>query len=560
MDKLTGAIAEAILDLYGVETTPIVTRTDPNHGDFSCNIAMQLAPKIGKKPREIAEEIVASLQNHELLTSAEVAGPGFINLRVKVSELVKYLLNSSLENYGHNDIGSGKTVVCEFPSPNMAKPFSVGHIRSALQGWAMYKLMQAMGYNVITDNHLGDSGTPFGKWVVGFLRYSSDDQLEKAGINELSRIYILITADMKKEAEDDKNEIDNEVQAWLKRLESGDQEAAAYSERFNKISQDHMHQVMQRLQISTEYELGESKFLARGQQMVDELLEKGIAEISDDAVIVRLDEYGIETPIMLRKANGSALYATTDLATVEYRQQTWNPGKVFIHTGQEQAFYFRQLKALAQKSGYKDNIVHLWHGLIDQKNEDGSREKMSSRKGVVLLNDLLDLSEEKAKTNMKDGGDEDIKAVALAAVKFIDFTADRKNGVLFDWDSMFSVHGFSGPAVQYAVVRIKSIINKSNQNNFAPDLSMEWQAEHQLLLQIIEYPELLRNIHDSYEMHKLATYLYELARELNRYYENAPILQADENIKNSRLWLVQIVGQVLESGLDILGIPSPEVM
>lgn len=542
---------------------PVFSRPDEQFGDFATNVALQLAGELGKNPRDIAEQITDKLKSKEGIVDVQVAGPGFVNIRVSSSELAKTLneiVGSSVDSYGSKTIGAGRTVVCEFPSPNMAKPFSVGHIRSALQGWAVHKLMLKMGYTVITDNHLGDSGTPFGKWVVGYLTYSSKEKLEEQGIAELSRVYIKITADLKAEEADNGNEIAKNVQQWLKKLESGDSEALRYSEWFNKISLDHMHQVLGRIKISTEFELGESKFVARGQEIVNELLERGIAKESDNAIIVELDEYGIDTPVMLRKANGAALYATTDLATIEYREKNWNPEKVFIHTGQEQAFYFRQLNALAQKCGYRPVINHLWHGLVDQKNEDGTREKMSSRKGVILLNDLIDKAEEKAREGMSQGGDADVEAVALAAIKFTDFTADRKKGVLFDWDTMFNVHGFSGPAVQYATVRIKSIKKKAGDAPQAYEAAYDWQDEHKLLLKVSEYPDLLLSIHDNYELHRLAAYLYELGRELNRYYENTPILNTSELEKSSRLWLLTIVEHVLEQGLDILGIPTPQEM
>lgn len=562
-DHLSQVLNKVVQDLFDVSVEPVFTRPDEQFGDYATNVALKLAGQLGKNPREVAEQVADKLKDHEAILDVQVAGPGFVNIRVSSSVLAKTLhenVGTALDSYGSSTVGAGKTVICEFPSPNMAKPFSVGHIRSALQGWAVHKLMLKMGYTVITDNHLGDSGTPFGKWVVGYLTYSSEERLNELGISELSRIYIAMTADLKAEEAAGGSEIAEKVQQWLKKLESGDPEAIHYSEWFNRISLDHMHQVLGRIKVSTEFELGESQFVARGQEIVNDLLEKGVAVESEGAIIVELDEFGIDTPIMLRKANGAALYATTDLATIEYREKNWSPDKVFIHTGQEQAFYFRQLNALAQKCGYRPVIEHLWHGLVDQKNDDGTREKMSSRKGVILLNDLIDRAEEKAREGMTQGGDSDVQAVALAAIKFTDFTADRKKGVLFDWDTMFSVHGFSGPAVQYSVVRIKSIKNKAGDAPQGYDATYDWQDEHKLLIKVSEYPDLLLSIHENYELHRLAAYLYELARELNRYYENTPILNASEVEKSSRLWLLSTVEYVLEQGLDILGIPTPQEM
>lgn len=563
MQAISNLIQKIILELFNEQIELDLTQADEQFGDYATNIAMRLSKKVGQNPREIAQKIIEQLKD-ESIEKAEIAGPGFINITLK-SEALATMLNQEIQashngEYGASEIGAGHTVVCEFPSPNMAKPFSVGHIRSALQGWAIYKLMKLHGYNVITDNHLGDSGTPFGKWVVGFQRYSSDEQLNQDGINELARVYISITAEMKEEASAGQSAIADEAQQWLQRLESKDPEAVEFSERFNKISLDHMHQVMNRLNIQTELELGESFYVSRGQEMVDELLEKGIAKNSEDAVIVELDEFGIKTPVMLRKANGTALYATTDLATIEYREKHWSPEKVFIHTGEEQNFYFRQLNALSEKAGFKPVIQHLWHGLVDQKVEGGGREKMSSRKGVVLLQDLLDYAEEEARKHNKDGSDESVKAVALGAIKFADFTADRKNGVLFDWESMFSVQGFSGPAVQYAAVRIKSILDKAGVVDDVDFSVYEWRDEKRLIVKLLHYPVLLRELHDGYEMHKLASYLYDLARSFNRYYEEHRILTTSGPEKSAKLWTITQVRMVLVHGLDILGIPTPEKM
>jgi arginyl-tRNA synthetase len=563
MSDIQDQIRQVVKDLFDVDETIDLTRTDEQFGDYATNIALRLSKRLGQKPPDVAQKIIDKLDN-PAIAKAEIAGPGFINIWINSNFLAQWL-NTAIKTapnskYGSSLIGKGQTVVCEFPSPNMAKPLSVGHIRAALQGWAMAQLMNFTGHKVITDNHIGDVGTPFGKWVVGYLRYSSPEKLQKDGINELSRVYIAITADMKAEKEQGKTETDNEVQSWLQKLEAGDAKATELSKKFNQISIDHMHDIMRRLGISTEYEYGESKFVKRGQELADELLKAGVAKLSDGAIIVELDDQGIDTPVMLRKANGTALYATTDLATIEFRQKNWHPDKVFIHTGEEQSFYFRQLGALARKAGFDDNIVHLWHGLVDQV-IDGKREKMSSRKGVVMLSELLDKAEDYARAINKEGKDEDIRKIALGAVKFTEFTADRRKGLLFDWDNIFNVQGFSGPAVQYAGVRINSIIKKADNPQLTyKDDGYDWQNEHQLLLDLLDFPPLIEEIAQNYELHKLAAYLYQLTRALNRYYENSPILKAENSVRQQRLWLISAVKEVLSNGLNILGISLPDKM
>lgn len=557
-------ILKQVVGQVGFEPTGVeVARPDEQFGDYATNVALQLAGKSDKKPRDIAQKIVDELTKRPDIENAEVAGPGFINIRISstslADELHKAVKSAPRGIYGATEIGKGKTVLNEFPSPNMAKPYSVGHLRPALQGWAVMKLMQLHNYTTVTDNHLGDYGTPFGKWVVGFLRHSSEEKLEKDGIRELARVYIEITHELKVEKEQNGHDLADEVQSWLKKLSSGDEQAAQYAERFSHISLDHMHQVLQRLGIATDHELGESFYVKRAHELVEELLSKDIAEMSEGAIIVRLDDFGIEAPLMLRKSNGAVLYATTDLATMEYRQETWHPERVFIHTGQEQALYFRQLKALAQKVGFDDVIVHLWHGLIDQKNEDGSREKMSSRRGVVLLEDLLDEAEVRARKEMESLDDDDVRVIAIGAIKFADFTAERHKGLLFDWETALSVHGFSGPAVQYGAVRINSILQKSAVPESLAE-GYNWQAEHQLLMRLHDFPTLMIELHDTYQLHQLANYLYELAHELNRYYEQTQVLNSQEPARSCRLWLLSTVRNVLATGLDTLGIAIPKTM
>ena len=566
IEFLKAAVAAAAKSLFNVDVAPELMRPDEQFGDYATNVALQLAGQLNKNPREIAEQLAAKLRESLAgqVSDITIAGPGFINLRF-VSAYLKGQLQKAIKAapggvYGATDLGAGKTVLCEFPSPNMAKPYSVGHLRSGLQGWSVHKLLLLHGYKVITDNHLGDYGTPFGKWVVGFLRYSSNGQLAKDGIYELGRVYLKITEELKAEKETGGHYLADEVQSWLTKLGNDDPEAASYAARFKQISLDHMHVVMKRLGISTEFELGEAFFVKRGQELVDELLQKGIAEVSDGAVIVRLDEYYIETPIMLRKANGSALYATSDLATMEYRQKTWHPERVFICTGQEQILHFQQLNALAKKIGLESQIVHLWHGIIDQKNPDGTRSKMSSRTGFILLEELLNTAESKAREQNTKGSDADVRAVALAGIKFADFAADRKSGILFDWNTIFSLNGFSGPAVQYAAVRIHSILQKADKSVDQLGDGYDYESEHQLLLHLLDFPQLLVQLHETYELHKLATYLYELAKILNKYYETTTILKSEEPARQARLWLLAQTLQVFITGLDILGISVPNQM
>lgn len=561
MDEIILHIQDRIYRLFGVKQAVQLSRPDLKFGDFSTNVAMQLVKSLDKTSLEIANILADDLRNSSKFSEVTVAGPGFINFRISAKSLANSLEQSWSSKYGENNDGEGKTVVVEYPSQNMAKPYSIGHLRPGNQGWAVKRLMETTGWKVITDNHLGDYGAPFGIWVVGFLKYSSEEKLTESGVYELGRVYIKTKKALKEEAEKGEKELADQVQDWLLKLEEGDSEALKYSERFNKISLDHIHNVMNRLKISTDYELGEAFFAKKGKKIVQDLIDKNIAIKNDDgSVIVPLGEYGIKTPLLVQKSNGAALYATTDLATIMYREENWHPDRVIYAVGSEQQFYFTQLFAMAKKLGIKTELIHLWFGLIDQINEDGTREKMSSRKGVVLMEELLDQAEQKAREIVKGRSvsDDDIKKIAVGAIKFSDFVADRRTDILFSWDTIFALSGFSGPYIQYATVRVNKIL-KDNQNIVSETSDYNFEKEKMLLIKIMEYPEVIKVAARDLEPHKIATYLYELAKELNRYYESTPIATGDvsNDQKSARLSVLNKIRYILTNGLSLLGIEVP---
>lgn len=560
MEKI---LQQIIKQKYDIEVDPKVSRPDPQFGDYATNVALQIAKPLGKNPREVAEVISSELEKTGQFSKVEIAGPGFINLTISAKNIANQLFEEfNKGDFGKNQDGVGKIAVVDYPSPNMAKPYSVGHLRPGNQGWAAKKLLEATGWKVITDNHLGDYGAPFGIWVAGFKRFSSHDALEKDGVYELGRVYIATKKALKDEAEANGSELADEVQEWLLKLENKDPEAVEFSRLFNEISLNHIHNVMGRLKISTDYEYGEAFFAPKGKEEVQKLLSSGVAVQNDDgSVIVPLDEYGFNTPLLIQKSNGAALYATTDLATIKFREQEWNPDKVVYAVGMEQQFYFSQLFAMADKIGVKTDMYHLTFGVIDQLNEDGTREKMSSRKGVVLMEELLDKAEEKARelTSGRDISDDDIKKIALGAIKFSDFIADRRTNILFDWNTIFALTGMSGPYIQYAAVRIAKILNDI-KNPGVDYIKYDFESEKAVILKLLEYPEVVKNAASSLEPHKVANYLYDLAREMNRYYENVRIAESSDKEKSARLDILNKVLYVFDRGLDLLGIEVPSQM
>ncbi len=559
MEKLKDKIREVVLELYGVDAEVVLAAVPAEiEGDYSCNVAMRVAKTAGKAPRDVAAEIIAKLPPEYEYT---VAGPGFINIAVSGKALYEQLIAAWSDDYGYNQSGAGKVAVSEFPSVNMAKPYSVGHLRPGTQGWAAKRILEANGWKVITDNHLGDSGTPFGIWATGFKR--SGRSIDDVTIYDLGEIYIQMKADMKAEEAAGEHALADEAQDWLLRLEAGDAEAVSLSERFNKISLEHIHGVMARMSLSTDYELGESFYVERGKALVDRYLDEGVFVRNEDgSVICPLDEYGIDVPMLMLKSNGAALYATTDLGCIDYRASEWKPDRVIYAVGAEQKFYFEQLFAVAKKLGYKTDNMHMWFGTIDQISPEGKREKMSSRKGVVLLEALLDDACERVRSNFTDAdlSDEDVRRIATGAIKYSDFVADRKTGILYDPDKIFALTGQSGPFCQYACVRMRRILEKNADFERVDFGDYDFASEKTVLLKLLEFPALVAAVAENIEAHKIAGYAFELAQEMNRYYENAPITAAPDNVRSARLWLVSCAAAVLERALDLLGIEIPEKM
>ncbi|MDR0956081.1 MAG: arginine--tRNA ligase [Candidatus Nomurabacteria bacterium] len=660
MQEISQLILAAAVQVVGGDLAEQIqiklTRPEAKFGDLATNLALEIFG-LGKKsldarakfaglgvknPRDLAAKIAEALKNNSaeklnadaenfdsnnLFTKIEVAGAGFLNLTLNPAKLNQILesefaaAKKSGKIFGDNndgadaETGQARIAVVEYPSPNMAKPYSVGHLRSGNQGWAAKNLLQASGWRVITDNHLGDYGAPFGIWCAGFLKFSSEKKLAAGGIYELGNVYIRTRAELKNEAERGEHNLADEVQSWLLKLENGDAEAVKFSEKFSQISLDHIHKVMARLGISTEHEMGEKFFAPIGKAEAIKLLDQKIAvQNPDGSVIIPLDEFGIKTPLLVQKSNGAALYATTDLATLLWRERNWRPDLTVYCVGSEQKFYFEQLDALAKKLNLHQKIYHLWFGTIDQM-IDGKREKMSSRKGVVLMEELLDEAEKAARANARrdDLTDGDIRKIAVGAIKFSDFAADRRTGLLFDWQRMFSLTGFSGPYVQYAAVRVNKILHDNAEflaktvpsgSNFgerfflleqcsakpsddgrdkrSPELEAGWHgqttqkqpgtfdsdnsydfsAEKILLLKLLEFPEVVQAAARNLEPHRVANYVYQLAKILNKYYETTPVATANvaPNVKFQRLKILEKVAAVFARALEILGIQIPAKM
>ena len=545
------------------------------HSKTGADLAVPLfrvAKELKINPNELASTLTKKLSLPEI-QKIEPAG-GFLNIWLKPQSLAQALTvgTQNVRDYGQTSEGINKLIIVDYVGLNMAKPFSVGHLRPALQGQALINLFRKLGYKVLGDTHLGDSGTPFGIWVVGFKLLSSEQKLKEGGAYELGRVYTETKKLLKAEESAKESELKLEVAYWLKKLEAEDPEAISYQKKFNDVTRAHMLEILGELGINPDENLGESFFLKRAKQITQELITSKVAIKQDDgSVIANLEEFGIETPILLEKSDGTALYATTDIATIEHRLSGYDhvPEKIIYSVDLQQRFHFQQVFALTNKLNWNidTELFHAWFGQIQETAEDGKRQKMSSRNGAMYIRDLIDRAMEHA-TKVVEGREipfEDIHKIALGAIKFNDFAQDRTTNILFDWDRMFSLQGFSGPFVQYAAVRIKSILQKAGETtSLSADSSYQgnydFESEKALLLKLNKYPEVVKSSAQKYEPHHLATYAFELAKELNRYYEEVNILNSEKNEKEARLWLLKFTYQVLESSLGILGIEIPNKM
>jgi len=560
LPELRQKISQTVADSLKVDPKMIVV-TDASD-KFDADLAVPcfaIARQRGVDTQELASEAAGGLKLDELEKVEAISG--FVNIWLKPQVIARALVedNQHIDEYGCDNDGDGQTVIVDFIGLNLSKPFSVGHLRPTVQGWALIQLYKALGFEVVGDSHLGDWGTPFGMWVVGFEEWGSEEALRKDGAYELGRLYVKF-----REAAKDNEELVERAKAWLKKLEQGDEQALEYRQRFYTISMAHAEAVLNRLDVYADENLGESFYVESAQKLVDELIAEGVAKRQHDgSVIVRLDDFGLDTPLLLRKSDGSVLYATTDLEAIRYRKQRWNPVKMIYSVGAEQQFHFKQVFAAAEKLGYGENtdFVHAWFGTVDEM-IDGKRGKMSSRKNTALLEQLLDKAEATAREMVGDKSmsDEDIRRIAVGAIKFNDFATPRKTNILFDWDKMFALQGYSSVYIQYAAVRAGSILQDLPVVNSLGELDYEWREERDLLAQLSRYPEVIKEAAAEYEPNKIAAYVYELARTWNRYYETTNVSDTEGEVLAARTWLLQLLQKNFVHALSILGIEVPSKM
>ncbi len=549
-------IIKAIEDAIGTKGINLEFPENEQFGDYSTNVAMVLAKKEGKNPRELADKIVSQISQstNQPFDRVEVAGSGFINFWLKKDILVDNLMQIEKENekYGKSDSGKGKTVVIDYSSPNIAKPFGIGHLRSTIIGQALYNLYSSTGHQVIGDNHLGDWGTQFGK-LLYMLQDLSEKEIEKLNIEDLEKLYV----EFHKRVEDDP-EIEDAAREWFKKLEEGDTRAKNLWKYCVDISLAEFNRIYNLLGVKIDFAFGESYYESEMRQMMEEkALKKHLVKGEDGALIINLSKAGISTPLMFLKSDGATTYATRDLATIKFRVRKWDPNIFIYEVGAEQSLHFQQLFAAAGILGLVDGsvkLVHTAHGLYLAP--DG--KKFSTRKGkTVKLEEVLDEAIQRAK-KLGNNDPEVAKMVGIGAIKYYDLMHSVSSNVIFDWEKMLNLEGNSGPYLQYTVARINSVLAKLKAKSEKLAISDLNDEELAILRSLVRFSEIIEDAAKNYSPNLLCNYLYDLAQKFNTFYNKYRIISSDN--EQFRLSLAKGTGQVLKNGLKLLGIESPERM
>lgn len=558
-EKLGKIVAELLTEL-GVENPSVFFEhpTELAHGDYATNAAMAYAKELKTNPRALAEQIKQYIENQkpDMIEKIEIAGPGFINFYLPKQffvDNIKAILQEG-DHFGASQIGAGKKVLVEYSSPNIAKPFTVGHLRSTIIGDAVANLLAFSGFEVIRDNHLGDWGTQFGKLIVAIKKWSDLDTIKKSDtpIKELVELYVRFHDEAEKDAS-----LEDEGRAWFTKLEQGDAEARAMWQSCVELSMQEFKRIYKRLRVSDfDTAHGESFYEDKMQPVLLDVEKAGIAKESEGAYLVFFDEEKTKLPpLMLTKKDGSSLYALRDLATDRFRKETYGSDVLVINeVGAEQSQYFRQIFEAEEMLGYfpKAQRVHVGHGLY--RFADG---KMSTRKGnVIWLDDILNEAEKRAAEL-----NESTKAeVALAAIKFNDLKREAIKDIVFSWDEMLNLQGDTGPYLQYAHARAASIIEKAREAGIEPIVAHVLPEAGPVEKLLYRFPEIVSRAGMEYAPHQVATYLIELARAFSTYYAETKIVDKDDHLSPYKVGLTMAFKIVMKNGLSLLGIPAPEKM
>jgi len=558
--KLSDGLAKVGLPDAG-EVTPA---TDPRFGDYQTNAALVLGKQRGENPRALAEKIVARLDVADLCEPPAVAGAGFINFTLRPDAIAKKTSEILRDKrLGVAEAELNQRIVVDFGSPNVAKPMHVGHIRSIVLGDALARIAQFLGHEVIRDNHIGDWGTQFGMVIYGWKNLLDRQSLQRDPLAEIVRIY--------KETNDRATrdpQVREACRQELVKLQAGDKENIDIWNECVAFSMQDFEQIYEGLGVRYDLQCGESFYNDRLAGVVERLLKSGVAEVSEDAVVVffRDNPELADKPCIIRKRDGGFNYATTDLATVDYRINDLKADAIWYVVGAPQTLHFKQIFEIARREGYRSDFRHVTFGSI--LGED--RKLMKTRSGEnVPLRDLLEEACKRARKiideknpDLSEADKIDIaQKIGIGAVKYFDLSQYRMTDYIFSWERMLSLHGNTAPYLQNAYVRIRSIFRKAGESVPKIDtLILSDFAEINLAKRLCQFAEIVPQVLNDFRPNILANYLFELANSFHTFYEACPVLKSEEPVRSSRLALCDLSGRVLQHGLDLLGIKVPEKM
>lgn len=529
-------------------------------GDFAFP-CFKLAKVYRKAPPMIAQELQSKIEQPDFLSEIRVVG-GYLNFFVDKSQFSKQIVDNYLNatDFGSSTEGNGKTICIDYSSPNVAKNFHVGHLRTTIIGNSINNIYRKLGYDVVRINHLGDWGTQFGKLIVAYKKWGSKEAIEKNGISELMKIYVKFHD----EAEHD-DSLNDEARAWFTKMEHGDEEALAIWKWFREISLKEFLRVYDMLGIEFDSYAGESFYNDKMAAVIDELKEKGLITLSDGAQIVNLEEYNMP-PCLITKKDGSSLYATRDISAALYRKKTYDFDKCIYVTGLEQKLHFAQWFKVIELMGYDwyKNLMHVPYGLVSLKGG-----KLSTRHGnVIYAEDILNESIHKIETIINEKNpdlpdkEQVAKQVGIGAILFNDLYNQRIKDVVFDWDKILNFDGETGPYVQYTYARAASVLRKTGDvSSENIDYSVLTDEYTMALLKVIDrYPAVIKDAAEKLEPSVIARYSMDLAQTFNKFYHECQIMVEDENVKTARVNVVKITKNILKDALRLLGISCPEQM
>lgn len=537
---------------------------DTKMGDYALP-CFKLAKEMKKSPVIIANEIKEKIETPNKYISKIEAVNGFLNIFINNEMLIENVLDemeSKKENYGSSNIGNGKNIIVEYSSPNIAKPFHVGHLRTTVIGRALYNMYKFLGYNTIGINHLGDWGTQFGKLIEGYKRFGKEYNLEENPIDKLTEIYVRIN-ELCKEDESVLDDCRNN----FKKLEDGDEYCTQVWQKFKDLSLKEFQRIYDILDVHFDSSNGESFYSDKMQEVVDILRKNNKLVESQGAEIVDLEDKNMP-PLMVTKSNGSTTYATRDLAAILYRARTYDFDKCIYVVAYEQNLHFKQVfevaKFLDLDEKYTNGLIHVPYGMVRLKTG-----KMSTREGTLIkLEDILKEAVTRAKAIIEEknpnieGKDDIAKKVGIGAVIFNDLSNNIIKDEVFDWDIMLNFQGETGPYIQYMYVRTKSILEKENytMNKELVDISELEEHGIELIKQIYSFNDIVKQAVDKNEPSIISRYLIDVAKLYSSFYNDNKIIVEDEKIKNTRLCLTYMVGNVLKIGTGLLGMEMPDRM